>query len=248
MSVKYIHTSDIHNTRAAEEVVPYMLQKYLVRSVVDVGCGIGTWLKVFQENNVEVLGIDGDCVNRQLLLIADELFLVRDLNESFELEKKYDLVLCLEVAEHLDQNSAKTLVSSLTQLGDLILFSAAIPGQGGQNHLNEQFAEYWLDLFEASGYFLIDDLYSAFWNNVEIEWWYRQNFLLLKKKAPEEERIDLKSKIHRRLYENKLKEIEELKKANELLIQGNIASGLALRIFIKSVLNSIGIKRQSVDR
>ena len=45
------------------------------------------------------------------------------------------------------------LVATITKHGDAVLFSAAIPGQGGQDHLNEQWPEYWQKKFEVNGYY-----------------------------------------------------------------------------------------------
>ena len=156
------------------------------------------------------------------------------LNER--IDKKYDLVLCLEVAEHLEEESAKKFIECLTNLGDLIIFSAAIPGQGGQNHLNEQFPDYWLGIFNSLDYSLIDDIRPEFWNNQKIEWWYRQNIMVLKKNANPVEKIEHKFQIHPELYKRKLDEIVFLKKINDNMIQGKISPRNAFRTFIKSLI------------
>jgi SAM-dependent methyltransferase len=149
------------------------------RSVVDIGCGTGAWLAVFQEWGVQdVLGIDGAHVPRDRLEIAPERFLVHDLTHPLRLDRHFDLVLALEVAEHLPPQCASLFVESLVRLGPLVLFSAAIPFQGGLHHLNERWPTYWAERFAARGYAPIDCIRPRVWENERVQWWYAQNLLL----------------------------------------------------------------------
>ena len=144
----YIHTEAIHNLSAPRVIVPIVLEMIKPNSILDVGCGIGTWLKVFEEYGVDdYLGIDGDYVDRSTLKISEKRFLPNDLRKRWSLNRKFDLVVSLEVAEHLPEEVADLFVSTLSAHGDTILFSAAIPGQGGQNHVNEQWPTYWQKKF-----------------------------------------------------------------------------------------------------
>ncbi len=148
-------------------------------SVVDVGCGTGAWLSVFREHGVtEIEGIDGDWLDLSLLEIPESCFLRRDLTQPIRLARRFDIVMSLEVAEHLPRESASTFVESLASLGDVILFSAAIPDQGGRHHVNEQWPEYWARLFAANDYTHYDVLRRRIWNDPDIEWYYAQNLLL----------------------------------------------------------------------
>ena len=148
-------------------------------TVIDVGCGVGTWLAVLAENGVaDVWGIDGDYVDRALLQIPEERFLPHDLTKRVHLERRFDLVLCLEVAEHLPADSAPTLIDSLVGLGPVILFSAAIPYQGGTHHVNEQWPEYWARHFAARGYAPVDCVRCRIWQLEDVQWCYAQNILL----------------------------------------------------------------------
>lgn len=181
-SVRYIHEETVHNFKAAREVVPFLLEILDVRSVVDVGCGIGTWLKVFEENEVkDILGIDGNYVDKTLLKIDKSKFLEYNLEELYTTKKKFDLAISLEVAEHLSIDSANVFVKTITNLSDTVVFSAAIPYQGGQNHINEQEPNYWIEKFENEGFKLFDILRPLFWDNTEVDSWYRQNMLLFTK-------------------------------------------------------------------
>lgn len=165
---------------AAESILSILLKHIpAVHSAVDVGCGVGTWLSVLRTKGVEeILGIDGSWVDRTLLEIPENSFMQADLQHStLQLTQPCDLAICLEVAEHLPAESAKTFVASLTTLSRHVLFSAAIPFQGGTGHLNEQWPEYWAELFDERGYAVHDIIRPEIWNDSRIPFWYRQNAL-----------------------------------------------------------------------
>ena len=169
---------------SASEVVPIILGLIPINSVCDVGCGIGAWLSVFLEHGVsDVLGIDGGYVPRDMLRIPETSFLTTDLRQQLEISRTFDLAISLEVAEHLPSSCARQFVSELVRLAPMILFSAAIPGQGGTEHLNEQWPEYWDELFTDCGYIPVDALRWRIWNNKRVDFWYRQNLQLYVKQA-----------------------------------------------------------------
>jgi len=164
---------------SARVMVPLVLELVQARSVIDVGCGTGEWLSVFRENGVEdIWGIDGPYVDQNQLKIPAGRFIPADLEQPFRMERRFDLVVSLEVAEHLSWSSAEAFVGSLIELGSVILFSAAIPNQGGENHLNEQWPEYWTELFNSKGFVVVDALRRRVWNNEKVQWWYAQNTLI----------------------------------------------------------------------
>jgi hypothetical protein len=150
-----------------------------IRSAVDLGCGVGTWLSVLEQDGVQdVHGVDGPWVDTGLLQIPGERFRVADLEERVAFDRKYDIAISLEVAEHLSPESAPTFVDSLTSASDFILFSGAIPFQGGSRHVNEQWPEYWAALFHMKGYDVVDCIRSRIWTDERIPTWYRQNTFL----------------------------------------------------------------------
>ena len=158
------------------------------KSAVDVGCGVAPWLKVAIELGAErALGMDGDYVERDGLLVDPSLFQPCDL-ETGSLTAAvgdtgpFDLAICMEVAEHLSSHRATSFVAELCALSDLVLFSAAIPGQGGTNHINEQWPSYWSRLFHANSFDCFDALRPRLWEREECEWWYLQNVLLFAKR------------------------------------------------------------------
>lgn len=169
---------------SARAVIPVLLNllPVPVQSVVDFGCGRGTWLKACLENGVEtVLGLDGDYVNPDKLLIDPNLFRATDLKQPTRLDGKFDLALCMEVAEHLPARSARGLVGSLAAAAPVVLFSAAVPGQGGTAHINEQWPPYWQRLFSAHGMHKYDVVRPMIWRDNSIELCYRQNVYVFTK-------------------------------------------------------------------
>jgi SAM-dependent methyltransferase len=165
--------------RSARLVVPMIMELVRPKRVVDVGCGRGTWLAAFREHGVEeILGIDGEYVDRQRLEIAPHEFLACDLSSPIAVDGRFDLSVSLEVAEHLPERSADAFVELLTRLAPVVLFSAAVPCQGGTNHVNEQWPDYWASRFEYRGYQTCDYIRDRIWDNPDVECWYAQNILL----------------------------------------------------------------------
>jgi SAM-dependent methyltransferase len=172
-------------------------------SVLDVGCATGTWLAQWTAAGVpEVLGIDGDYVIRDALRIPAEKFKPVDLQQSFSLGRKFDLVQSLEVAEHLDEANADNFVDSLTRHGDVILFSAAIPGQSGTHHVNEQWPSYWAEKFEKAGYTVYDVIRPRIWTDERVLDFYRQNILLFARDRVFDVHSFPLDLIHPHLWEN----------------------------------------------
>ncbi len=165
--------------RSARAIVPLALGLVQPRSVVDVGCGTGTWLSVFQECGVDdVYGVDGEWVNRKALVIPEDRFLAVDLRRPFQLGRRFDLAVSLEVGEHLPGECARAFVASLTRLAPAVLFSAAIPFQGGADHVNEQWPDYWAERFADEGYAAVDCMRRKVWRDENVEWYYAQNTLM----------------------------------------------------------------------
>lgn len=152
-------------------------------SAIDIGCGVGTWLATLSEMGVaDLVGVDGAWVDTTLLRIPHNDFHCVDLaTDDFTATRRYDLCVSLEVAEHLPPARAASFVAMLTHLSDLVLFSAAIPHQGGRNHLNEQWQDYWVKLFHTHGYICRDVIRGAIWTDSGIPYWYRQNTLLFQR-------------------------------------------------------------------
>lgn len=164
--------------RSARLVLPLIHAEIAPRSALDVGCGAGAWLSAHRELGVaDGLGVDGDYVDRSVLLIDESAFQPRDITQPFDLNRQFDLVQCLEVAEHVPTALSDVLVDNIVRHGSRVLFSAAVPGQGGEDHINEQPSEFWRDRFAARNYRLFDFVRPKIMQLEAIESWYRYNTL-----------------------------------------------------------------------
>ncbi len=184
MKIDYVHARNRHTIEgpaaAFPKIVPYLPQA--ARSVVDVGCGTGVWLRAALENGIpEVLGVDGVAVPSGQLVVPGALVRQHDLTVPLELGRRFDVALCLEVAEHLDPAHATVLIGSLVGLADTVVFSAASPGQNGQHHVNCQWPQYWQALFNRHAYSCDDAVRWAIWDDSAIEPWYRQNMFIARR-------------------------------------------------------------------
>lgn len=175
----YLHLSDEHDDVDPEVIVPILYELFAPGSVADLGCGIGNFLHKFKECGVKkVLGIDGEWSNNRLQKLKGDDLLLKNLMEDLQVKDRFDLAISFEFAEHLYGKYAEKIVADLTGMADVVIFSAAIPGQGGQNHLNEQWPGYWVQLFNAKGYDCYDVIRPLIWNIPEVKFWYKQNMFV----------------------------------------------------------------------
>lgn len=173
---------------SATHVLEPLLSRLSIHSIADFGCGIGTWLYAARQFGVkQVKGIDGDYINRELLLIEENEFCPHDLEAPIALDEKFDLAISLECAEHLHESAAETFVDSICAVSDVVLFSAAHVGQSGDGHINCQPISYWEQKFAARGYVRLE-IRPYFRKDADIEVWYRENMSLYVK-AEQAERI-----------------------------------------------------------
>ena len=170
--------------RSARLIVPLVRDLFDIGSVLDVGCGRGDWLREWCNLGVtDIVGVDGAYVDDTRLAIPTDKFVKYDLSEPFVLQRRFDLVQSLEVGEHIAEACADTFVANLAAHGDIILFSAAVPGQGGEFHVNEQPYAYWRDKFAAYGFRTFDWLRPRIGHLSVVEPWYRYNTLLFARGA-----------------------------------------------------------------
>lgn len=165
----------------AADVISKLILSYFpdIRSVIDVGCGVGAWTQAFINQGInDFQAIDGDYINTDFLLFPKEHFLSMDLQNSIHLKRTFDLACSLEVAEHLPEERASGFIEDLTRLAPIILFSAAIPDQGGDNHINEQWQDYWAKLFAEFNYLPVDLIRPQVWSTEGVQTCYRQNTLV----------------------------------------------------------------------
>ncbi len=167
------------NHHSALAILSSVFRVYRPSSVLDVGCGLGTWLAVASRLGVgKIRGVDGPWLDESLLEVSPECVAKVDLEADFDLGDRFDLVISLEVGEHLSESASASFVASLTRHAPVVLFSAAIPFQGGHHHVNERWPSYWAARFRQHDHVVIDAIRARFWSDDSILWWLRQNIIM----------------------------------------------------------------------
>ncbi len=165
--------------RSAELILKPLIQSFKPTSMIEIGCGNAHWSQVAIQAGIEdCCVVDGPWNNAENLLVDKKMFVAADLAKPLRLPKRFDLSVCLEVAEHIEPTSSEVLVQSLADASDIILFGAAIPYQGGHGHINEQWPSWWKSRFERIGYRAYDIVRPKHWSDRQIHYWYRQNILV----------------------------------------------------------------------
>lgn len=170
---------------SAKAVVDILVKHFQPKSVVDIGCGAGIYLREFEQRGIDVAGYDGSPAASTESLVGDKVK-VHDLTTPLVLDARFDLVLCIEVAEHLEEEFADTLVDTLRPLGDVLIFTAATPGQGPESigHINEQPHQYWIDKFLERGLAYDADTTAAVRQEMiqaDVVWWVSKNLMIFRK-------------------------------------------------------------------
>lgn len=190
--MKEIYDDDFYKSRhattiySAETILDSILKKLPpISTAADFGCGIGSWLSYLKQKNIDVTGFEGPWVPLKYLKIPKDDFIQVNLAEELKNtqsiiweQSKFDLSISLEVAEHLPPELADRFIELLTSRSKFILFSAAIPNQGGLHHVNEQYPSYWISKFAKYNFACTDVIRSEIWNDIKIPFWYRQNIFL----------------------------------------------------------------------
>jgi hypothetical protein len=165
--------------RSAEIVIDIVRDPLPIGSVADFGCALGTWLSAWRDTGIsDITGVDGSYVALDQLLIPRDRFRTHDLALPIDLRRRFDLVESMEVAEHLPHSAADGFVATLVRHSDIVLFSAAPPGQGGEHHVNEQDYNYWRTRFAAHGYGMFDWIRPQISGLRRVQFWYRYNLFL----------------------------------------------------------------------
>ena len=198
---------------SAKAILSILYKSYQPLSVVDIGCGMGSWLAAAESfGSRKLKGFDGRWVNKDNFLSNNIDFTAVDIaKDGLELKEKYDLCISVEVAEHLPEASSNRFIQTLCKASDVIIFSAAIKCQGGTSHINEQWQSYWIKLFDANGYRCFDIFRPIVWENKKVGLWYRQNIFLFVSQAADLENfnnlqntaISIANIVHPEYYLNK---------------------------------------------
>lgn len=177
---KFYNIHEKGMSKSASIILGLLYEYYNPQRIIDIGCGQGAWLAVAETLGAKKLkGLDGNWVKKESLLSKNIDFTPVDFDNAMPtLSEKFDLCISLEVAEHISQANAKKFIDLLCKSSETVLFSAAVKGQGGPNHINEQWQSYWIDLFKSNGYECLDVFRGRLWNNPSVELWYKQNTFL----------------------------------------------------------------------
>jgi SAM-dependent methyltransferase len=222
------------NRFSADRILDIVAEYLQPASVLDVGCGLGTWIAALQRRGItDVRGIDGPWLDPKDAVCDPSVLQVTDLEAGFDLGRRFDLLVCLEVAEHLSPAAAERFVESLARHSSAILFSAAIPFQGGHHHVNERFLSYWVTLFTKHAFQPLDIVRGRIWHDQQVHWWLRQNVVLFAHKDLIATNASLKrvaehqgpvSVVHPDVYTQRIRDLlaqlEQLKKVEAALRQG----------------------------
>ena len=183
------HAADKAVSAAAASAVALPLLLELVpgvSSIVHVGCASGEWLAEARRHGItDVMGIEGPWPEFDGLEVDSPTLARIDYTQPFTLDRRFDLALCIEIAEHLPPERAASFVTDLCRLAPVVAFAAAIPFQGGLGHVNEQWPAYWEQHFAAAGYVMVDAVRRRMWHAPGGPGYIAQNLLL----AVEESRL-----------------------------------------------------------
>jgi len=154
-------------------------------TLIDVGCGTGVLLMELKKQDVQVMGLEYStsalkyCQARGLNVVKFDLESDETVTTGM-----VDVCVSTEVAEHLPSTSAEKYVDLLTQISSTVVMTAAPPGQGGTDHVNEQPNEYWVEKFHHRKFYFDHALTLKFrqeWKKENVVSWYYENVMVFKK-------------------------------------------------------------------
>lgn len=180
-SKDYYSIHDENSYKSATVILNQLSNYISPSSIIDWGCGSGTWCKAAIEIwNVSIIGIDQHDFDGYQMYISQSNYRKEDIRKEIWVNK-VELAICVEVIEHIDEYYEDAVIDNICSCSDTILFSGALPFQGGTGHINEKPYSYWVKKFRERGYNLDDRIRRDIWDNSDVEIWYRNNIMLLKK-------------------------------------------------------------------
>ncbi len=179
------YDAEFYEARAGEiaiarKILELVFEYIRPSSIVDLGTAAGSWLAAGKELGVTLVrGIDGEWVPQGQRHIQAEEFISADLETAIPDLGRFDLAICTEVLEHISAEASVRAVEWLCRSAPVVLFSAAIPFQGGTHHVNEAWQSQWAALFKDYGHLTFDLIRPRIWSDDSVPYWYRQNILLM---------------------------------------------------------------------
>lgn len=141
-------TAHIFSYKVAKWIADFAKSKFKKPLVYDFGCGKGTYTQYFLDRKIEAFGIDGEVYEG----LETENFIKHDLTNQIKLTQA-DLVVCLEVGEHIPSKYYPQFIANLVNSCDeWLILSWAVPGQDGIGHVNCQTNDWVKDELWALGF------------------------------------------------------------------------------------------------
>lgn len=182
----YAKTVEGPAKRSAGTMSSSIVSDLAPKTVVDVGCGTGALLEALRDRGCDVFGFEYSkagleyCRSRHLAVEAFDLE-----SDVLQSERRYDVAVSMEVAEHLPERIADRYVDLLARVAPVIVFTAAPPGQWGIDHVNLQPPDYWIHKFQQRGLEhdrTLSDSWRQGWKEAgDVETWYYQNLMVFRR-------------------------------------------------------------------
>lgn len=188
--LKTLYDAEFYNfskeevSKFVSSFVDIIIKEFNPKSVADIGCGIGLYVNEFDKRGVEAVGYDGSPYAIKNSVTRKGLLKIGDIRKNLNFDKKYDIVLSIEVAEHIPTKCSDIFVNTLTKCSDVIILTAAQKGQGGTDHINEQPRYFWIKKFEKKNFNFnksLSEKLSFKMKEKGVPWWIHGNLMIFQK-------------------------------------------------------------------
>ena len=144
--------SKIDTDTFSVNVWKFLIERCQIKTVMDVGSGLGFTSKWFIDHGFDVTSIEGLSENVNNAVVST---IEHDLTKSSYIKENVDIVICIEVVEHIEESYIENLLETLC-CGKFLLITHAIPGQKGYHHVNCQPSEYWINHLKEKKFSLLE--------------------------------------------------------------------------------------------
>lgn len=168
-----------NNNAMLPNEIKFLQAKFNIKSMVDIGCGPAWMVELANHLGIHAIGIEGD-----QSVGSKEYIKFHDFTHGpYEIANNFDLAYSVEFLEHVEEKYMDNYMAVFTK-ANYIFCSAAVPGQGGDHHVNEKTREYWIEKFSERGFIYDDETFNELIGVSAISNFVRKNALFLKKKDP----------------------------------------------------------------